>query len=206
MNAIPNSPSYSIEFGQTVDKGTEEQKLFPYIYNFISTEDEYILSSTPAGVAVAANSRVDHPVRMDQDYHYMMLWARYAVFTSGSIVSPSQCFTNPAAPANWEYDVFNVQTNAGIPFLRDIAVSISIYGSETRFIYGGFNTDAHTQGGNVGILPLPIRAVQGYEWGIGQVRTPYFIPRSSVVMVSITNSSDNDYIVSGMLHGVKVRM
>jgi hypothetical protein len=209
-----NSVDYSIKFGQTVDKGLEPQKAFPFIYPFVQASDDHwdLDKGTMAGnmsglgLLVPASTagsvgRRQIPIRLDPDYAYKLLWTKYsAYYIHGTVY---EWYDQPAA---WFLEQSQPEMVAGTPLTNYLYVSLSIASGAGIYVYGGHNTNPVAYP-NTSVIPIPVKAMQGYDFGWAQLRSPYFIARSGTVLIDIYNTSfDKDLYVAGLLYGMKVRI
>lgn len=107
----------------------------------------------------------------------------------------------------WFQEQFDYNFAIGTPLIDFIDMSVSFHGPDGRILYGG-QSMVFTDGGVVnGKIPLPINSVQGYDFGWGQLRTPYFLPSDAVIQFEITNRHTlKNLVVGGLIHGLKVRL
>ena len=209
---LKNSPDYSVQFGQTIDKGLEGQRAFPFFYNFVNAVDDTweavkgpatAANLTGIGPAIPALGSVQHPIRLDPDYNYLLLWIRYTA-TWLDTVNGIYVWYEPVV--GWFQEQGDYQSSIGTPLVASIDVSAFFLGSQTNYLYGGFNTNP-LAGGGTGRLSLPIEAAQGYDCGMGQLRTPYLLPREGIVMLDIHNRHTvKTLVVGGCLYGLKIRL
>lgn len=204
-----NSPNNAVRFGESVGMAFEEQQAFPYFYNFVNSVDDQWESQHLAsaagniahiGPAVAPLQTVDHPIRLDPDFNFKLLWLKYTAYTLPTIaVAEYRWYVQPVG---WFLEQGDFQMAIGTPLIDFLAVSLFFTGPDGRYLYGGHNTDPLI---NASLVPLPITAVQGYDYGIGQLETPYLLPKNGIVMVRITNIHPTFTIyVGGALYGMKV--
>lgn len=111
-----------------------------------------------------------------------------------------------AYATEWELSQFDYQAQFGPRLIDYIGIRIAFPGSKDTILYGGKNLDDIIN--NLGAWwYVSTKAVQGYEYGYGQMYTPYMLPKDSPVMFEIKNSHPvKDLLVAGMMYGVKVRM
>jgi len=211
---LPNNSEYSVKFSKSVDMGRGPQKAFPFVYAFVNNEDDTwevnkatnVMDSL--GVLVPAGATVDHAIKLDQDFPFKLLWIKYSVYHnyggSGTYIwyepilaGSSGCMDEAA----FDYNYF-----AGTPLLRSIRISVSMHGPDGRYLYGGFNLDNTFNA--LGVLqPINPQAIQGYDYGYGQIRTEYLLPTQAIVRLQITNNhAVKDLYVTGILYGMKVRL
>lgn len=109
--------------------------------------------------------------------------------------------------AHWMLEPFDYNQSYGTEYLRDIKISGSIRSSSARLLYGGAAANTHGNTATAdGYLPIKAETVQGYEYGYGDLLTPYFIARSGLIILKIYNTSTRDLLVNGGVHGLKVRL
>lgn len=205
---------YSVQFGTSVDMGMGPQKTFPFLYGFIHKRDDTWVPTTDLddnlnglGVTVAAGTTVEHPVILDPDYNFKMLYFKYAVYHHDEANGYYEWYEdvpNPLAVV-WEYDLFDQQTSYGDPLVRNIDVSLYV-GTSNQYIYGGANNDIRPTS-TAALVPLPIETIQGYEYGFGMPKIPYLLPKNGQLIFKITNNhATKSMVVTGLVHGVKVRL
>jgi hypothetical protein len=205
-----NSQNFSVRFGESVDKGLEKQKAFPFVYSFVNSDDDTWEQDkgTPAGnlsglaLLVPANDHRSVPIRLDPDCTFKLLWTKYSTY-----VIDRGVYTWYNAPvAGWFLEQPNPEMNAATPWTNSIAVSLSVPSNQGVYVYGGANTDP-VRNPNRSTMPLALVAMQGADFGFGQLRTPYLLPRAGTVIVEITNvHPTQDIYVAGILYGMKVRV
>ena len=204
---------YSIKFGRTVDMGLEAQKAFPFMYPFVQSSDDTwdldkgTMAGNMSGLALliprataAGPGRRQIPIRLDPDYAYKLLWTKYsAYFIHGTVYEWYD------QPANWFLEQSQPEMAAGTPLTNYLYVSLSIASGAGIYVYGGHNTNPVAYP-NTSVIPLSVRAMQGYDFGWAQLRSPYFVARSGTILIDMYNvSTDKDLYVAGLLYGMKVR-
>ena len=204
------NPDYAVKFGRSVGRDFEDQKAFPFFYNFVnSIDDDWDATHTTSNAAnisyvgptVAPGARVDHPIRLDPDFNFKLLSIKYTAYELPTIIIPGyKWYDWPGG--GWFQEQADYQTAYGTPLSMFALVSLAFQGPDGRYLYGGHNTDPLV---NASLYPLPIEIMQGYDFGYGQMRTPYLLPSNGVVMVSITNMHPTKTLVfGGVLAGMKV--
>ena len=211
---LRNNPDYAVQFGRSVDMGLGPQKAFPFFYNFVpSDKDNWDLVKGGGSAAnlqgigpqVGPNATIDHVINLDADSNFTLLSLKYTVYHIPELALAGYRWYD-IIPAGWFQEQFDYQTSYGTPLSRYIEISISFIGPDGRYLYGGQNLDAVTNNRG-GLLPLPIEVSQGYDFGYGQLRTPYLLPTNGSVMVKITNTHTvKTLVVGGILQGMKVRI
>lgn len=206
-----NSPDRAVRFGETIDKGLEPQPCFPFMYNFVNFEDDTWEQAKGAGTAgnltgigplVGPLATIQHIIKLEPDYMFLLEHLKYTAYYHDSRVS-QYLWYEPIV--GWFLDVADYQTQIGTPLVSAISISLSIR-PDNRYIYGGQNLDAVTnlQGS---VLPLPVPDAQGYDYGYGQIVTPYLLPRDTQLLVEITNRHPTRALyVGGFLYGYKIRL
>jgi hypothetical protein len=205
---------YSIRFGESVDKGLEPQKAFPFIYPFVQAaddrweQDKGTMDGNMSGLALlipkattTGPGRRQIPIRLDPDYAYKLLWTKYsAYFIHGSVYEWYD------QPANWFLEQEQPEMVGGTPLTKFLYVSLSVASSAGIYVYGGHNTDT-IRHPNQSTMPISLSAMQGYDFGWAQLRSPYFVARSGLILIDMYNTStDKDLYVAGLLYGMKVRI
>lgn len=211
QNHYRNPADCAVQFGKTVDRGRGGGPLaFPFWYTFIPADtDSWAPGSAGTavnldgiGVPVGPGATVNHAVRMSDDYNFRLLWIKYTVY-----------YWNPAGTYEWynnEAGFFledgDYQTAIGTPLVNFIDSSVSFRAPDGRYLYGGMNLNAvvNLRGS---LDPHPLEDLQGYDFGYGQLRTPYLLPRSGLVNFELTNTHPSKTLkVGGCLFGMKVRI
>jgi hypothetical protein len=203
-----NTPDRAVRFGETVERGLEEQKIFPFFYSFVNAENDAWLPNCPLagnlagiGPGIAPGATVELPIRLDPDYAFKLFSLRYTVYTINPRVGAG-IYEWYEAPAVWflENDTFAI----GTQYLWYICVTLR-NGTDGRYFYGGSRTDLYS--GVNAENPYRVLNTQGNLEGVGTIRTGHWLPRSGLVVLTITNIHMTDTIyVGGMLSGMKVRL
>ena len=196
-----NSP---IKIGHSVDGGMGFNKTFPFIFNFISKDDDtwdVNKGAASMGVTVPAQGRVKHVIHTSEDYNFKLLFLHYTVYYYDS---------RAGTYSAWEIDP-GVQyiygdTALGDPYTAYIKVAVAFQpDSETLMGHPPFTTV--TPGVVDDCVPVPIEVIQDDRSGIGMVRTPYILPRNGNIMFDIFNRHPTkDLIVGGCAQGIKIRL
>lgn len=205
---------YALETGNLPDGGVGEQKAFPCIVPPVSRLNDRFESATTTaefsaawGPLVPANSVRRYAVILDNDYNYKLLWIKYlALYTDGNGLRYSY---DPAGPywGNSNLIAFiNPYPSSAYPWAdplyRYIRVKLHIRSVGERCLYGD-SRDPITKDQ----LPLPVDCIQGNEYGIGQLRTPYLINREGTVEFEFTNTHTTKALtVHFAMYGMKVRV
>lgn len=211
MNSI-NNPNQSIRFGENVERGAENSNfVFPFLYNFVHVEDDLwdqvkgdgtAANLTGIGPTVASGNTIDWNIRIDPDYAYKIKFLRYTAYW---LDSQNGIYVWYEPITGW--DTYpDYQTHIGTPLVNSIKISLSSLGPNSRYIYGGDNIDRFMNaGGN--LQPVRAETLQGYDYGIGQLNTPYLIPKEGLLRFRITNDhSVKDLVVGGAVYGFKIRV
>lgn len=224
---VPKTKDFAVKFGRQPDMGLEKQKAFPFIYTFISYNDDTwtphatLTAQSDAidnivkgiGPLVKANSKYTQNVILDADYAFKLLTIRYTAY--------GWCPVSAYPPAGvawgpyfWDINIGDPPTLAsdggdrempklGMPLLHYISMTLSFQGSGSQMLYGG---DSAAPLGNVR-LPVPIDVMQGNDPGTLSVRTPRLLPAQGTLVFEITNSHPTiDIAVGALIYGMKVRV
>jgi hypothetical protein len=82
-------PNYAIQFGEGVDKGLESQKVFPFFYPFVNSEDDdwdinkgagTIGNLSDIGPTVPSGGRVRYSMKLEPDYMWKLLSFKYTTY------------------------------------------------------------------------------------------------------------------------------
>lgn len=208
-----NSPEYAVQFGKGVDMGLEEQKAFPYIYTMVpAEEDKWEIDKgrdnlSGIGPTVAAGASLRYPVRTRQDYPFLLLWMKFSVYYYDAQNGVYLWYDPVTLPANWFLEPFDYNAAIGTPLINYIDLSVWFEGPDGRYLYGGMSLNQIDQGVVDGMIPLPLDSVQGYDYGYGQLRTPYLLPTEAVIMFNIVNRHTiKNLTVGAAIYGLKVRI
>ena len=209
-----NSSQFAIRFGESVDKGLEPQQAFPFIYTFVPTDkdtweiDRLTNNLSGIGPAIPPGVTLLHQVRLDADCNFLMLWIKYTVYwldpRTGTYV-----WYEPVTGygGQWFLDPGDYQTVIGTPLTNSILASVWMQGPDSRTLYGGQATTMLAANAYVGKVPVPLSTLQGYDFGYGQVRTPYFLPANGMMMFELTNTHTiKTLVVGAIIYGLKVRI
>ncbi len=280
-------PNYAIQFGEGVDKGLERQKVFPFFYPFVnSNDDEWDLNKgagtignlSDIGPTIPSGGKLRQAMKLDPDYMWKLLSFKYTAYYlseraelnpmtgTASIAAGSdnlvgvgtqfltelipgdtiqlngnnyriESITNnllaiikdadiPAAaeaagalirlawnkymwheePAGFFLEQGDYQTTIGTPLSRFIKVSVWMATPQNIYLYGGINLDAQINA-HADVIPVNVRAVQGYDFGFGQLFTDFLLPREGVVFFDILNEHPiKDLVVGCTARGLKIRV
>ena len=206
---------YSVKFGQDPSMGLEGQKSFPFIYSLVNHNDD---SWTPVAVGnqpslanigplVPAASKFNQNVLLDPDYAFKMLSIRYGVYYWNPRTSVYNWYENINAIAGaggLSDGVDPDMDKVGTPLVHYLGISLSFQGAGSTTIYGGQDAGYLNNGQRI---PLPADTIQGYDYGVCTMRTPFLLPRQSVLTFEFTNShATKDLYVAAAVYGVKVRL
>lgn len=211
---LGNSTQFAIRFGESVDKGLEPQKAFPFIYTFVPTDkdtweiDKATNNLSGIGIAIAPGQTLLQQVRLDSDNNFLMLFIRYTVYWFDSRTGMYWWYEpTPALGGTWFLEQGDYQTAIGTPLTRAILASVWMEGPDSRILYGGQPLSQVVANVYAGKVPVPIPALQGYDFGYGQLRTPYFLPSSGMMMFELTNIHPvKTLVVGAAIYGLKVRI
>ena len=199
----PETNVFAAPLGDNVDLDPDN-KAYPFIYAFLNSDEDTANDGFGSlGVTVPVGRTIRHPISLDPDYNFRLLWAKYSVYHELASPAGQQIWYENIA--GWGLEFWDYQTDIGTPLTRFIDLTLTV-NNDAEQLYGGFNTEASVNLGGA-LLPIRMKAIQGYDYGMGQLRTPYLIPKDSSVTVEMTNTHpDKELVVNGMLYGVKIRM
>jgi len=206
-----NSSAYAIRFGEGVDKGLEAQKAFPFIYTFIpSAQDTWEIDKARAnltgiGPVIPAGQTILKQVKLDADYNFLLLWIKLTCYYLDAGTG-SYLWYEPVA--NWFGEQGDYQAAIGTPLINSIRSAVWMEAPDSRILYGGMPTTQIPSGPVYGSkIPLPMSVLQGYDFGYGQLRTPYFLPSSGMMVFQLTNThAIKTLTVGAAIYGLKVRL
>lgn len=96
------------------------------------------------------------------------------------------------------------QTAIGNQFLKHIVVSVWVV-TQNQYLYGGINMDRQIND-HGDVIPVNIRAIQGYDFGFGQLFTDFLLPREGMVFFDFVNNHPAyDLVVGCTARGLKIR-
>lgn len=211
----------------------QRSKAFPYLVNFLPYpyQNSEVNPGTgfytntvaqaegPDGLAIAANQGVlDIPIVMNRDTAFHMLYVKYGAFETvqeAPLESGSREFlVEPQDSLQGGNSLFDASMNQRIPFYTMLDVSVYFVSSGARDLYGGFQHEQFSCGDPAAAaaiasntraeIPIPAKALQGQEDGMGMIRTPFQLPASATVMVRIVNHHTLPLRVYGCLFGYKI--
>jgi hypothetical protein len=192
---------YAVDFNNAIRRGKLEKKIIPHFLSFVKKdvdtweENKGVNTLDSIGVLVNAGTVRKWYLRTDPDYNFHLKSIRYSVYYdhAGSI----EWYENT------NVDLSNSETFIGTPLLRFIGVSVSI-SPQGSYLMGGMNTNPLLSDTTI---PIPLHLTQGYEYGFGEVKVPYFISRNGVITLEIANNhTTKDLYLSGVFSGYKVRI
>lgn len=206
-----NTPSRAVRFGDNVDFGIGSNQCFPFYYNFVnSEEDEWEANKgaatagnlTGIGPAVAPGATIDHTIQLDTDYNFMIEFFRYTVYWLDTV---NGLYTWYEPIVGFFLNISDYQTQIGTPLTNSIQISVFLK-PRNYILMGGQNLNAIVN--NAGALvPVPVSVIQGYDYGYGQVITPFFMSYDSQIVLQITNTHTiKTLYVGGIVGGKKVRI
>lgn len=218
MNAI-NSYENSVRMGEIPDYGLSdrENRAFPFFYNFVNAEDDRYEQEKAQGFPNYEDRLVDvgplvnqnggsvlHPIRMDPDYNFKLLWLRYTAYYIQR-EGGSNDITWYTRPPGFFLEQGDYQSAIGTPFTQFIRISVFMSGLGERYLYGGA-VQNQVQTAINGLVPVEVSCIQGYEYGYAQVLHPILLPKEGTLMLRITNLYDLPLHVGGIAAGLKVRI
>jgi hypothetical protein len=205
---VPVTRDFAVKFGRDPSLGLEGQRAFPFIYTFVHHNDDTWKPVTPLeqpslsciGPTVPANSVIQHNVVLDPDHNFKLLSIKYT------------CYKWVVGVARWYTVISAVNSDGmdqdmdfvGTPLHKFVGITLSFQGSgNSAILYGGPDTGPIYASRRI---PLPLDAIQGYEYGFLTTRTPYLLPRQGIMSFEITNTSPYDVVVGAAIYGMKIRV
>lgn len=206
-----NPVDRAVRLGQSVDMGLGPQKAFPFIYSFVDSVDDTWDTNKGTdnldsiGPLVAAGGTIDHPVRLRHDYNFKLLWIKYSAYWYDS-QNGIYVWYEPIVGWSGLLEQGDFQTVIGTPLVQSLQISVSAHGPDGRYLYGGQNLENPVN--NRGpLLPIQPTTIQGYDFGYGQIRTEYLLPKSAILNFRITNTHSIKALrVAGLIYGMKIRV
>lgn len=201
-----NTHNMSVRFGEAVDRGRGDNKIFPFWQAFVNRSDDTYLDGTSAtlasmGITIPALSQRQHIMKLYPDYPFNLIFIHYDCYfdNAGSI----EWYNNEAG---FFLEPGDFQTAIGTPLTRFITISAIAKGSDGRYLYGGTNMNIAVNGGGAE-LRIPPSVMQGYDYGAGNLNTPYLLPADGAIELRISNNhATKDLVVTGSAFGYKVRI
>lgn len=205
-----NNPNYALQTGQSVDKGRGPNVAYNFIYPFVRRQDDDWIPDQGGtanlagmGIIIPAGLSGEIAINMNYDYNFKLKWFKYSCYYYDSENS-QYLWYEPIA--GWQYEYGDYQTAIGTPLINSIRVSVILVGSQQRVLYGGQNIDGY-QNVNWNKLPVDCSILQGYDYGIGQLYTPYLLAKGGTILFKFQNTHTvKNLLVTGMAYGVKVRL
>lgn len=207
-----HNENYAVRFGEAVDKGIGPEKAFPFIYNFVPFENDTWESVKGAATAsnltgigplVPSGGTILHPVVLDPDYNFKLLWVKYTAYWLDT-VNGYYVWYEPIV--NW-FQELDYQAFIGTPLVNSLEIKMSAYAPDNRILYGDSSMQTSFSVGGNAQQPAPVDCLQGYDFGWGQLRTPYIMPREGILMFEITNNHTvKDLYVGAAIYGMKIRI
>lgn len=205
MNSF--SVNNAVQFGNTVDRGAEAQKAFPFFYTLVHPDFEVPANTdTLLGLTVLPQGRRQVAIILDNDYNFKLLWIRFTAclrLLAGGYTYYNVATVNDVTPGDTE------QLFTGELWMRYIRVSLSSTSNQATLLYGGANTDpiVYNAFPDFDTIPLQIQSIQGYDYGVGQCHLPYLCPAGGTLRFDLYNThARNSFIVNAVVYGMKVRV
>ena len=206
-----NSPDNAIRMYEQVDMGLDPVKAFPFIYTLVPPErDNWERDHASSaygnvcdlGPLIGAGATVMIPIEMSPDMAFKLLWIKYSVLELPRIQRAGyHWYLTP--PGGGNFSAGDFQMGIGTPLTRFLHVKLSV-DHDQRVLHGTMNLEGWRN--QAQYTPLDISCSQGYDYGYGQLRTPYLLPRSSALIVEITNTADVALVPAAAIYGMKVRI
>lgn len=199
----------AVQFGNSVDRGYGPNKAFPFFYSFVSKQNDgwdlvkgagTAANLTGIGPTVAAASTAQHTIVLSPDYPFKLLWIKYTAYYHNAVRSEYEWYDRITG---WRLDYGDYQLAVGTPLHRYLRVSLS-YQPDSKYAYGGTRTNSLS---TTALTPIPLQVLQGYDYGIGQVRNPHLLPTRGHLIFEFTNNHPTKaLVVGGTVFGMKVRV
>lgn len=205
-----NNPNYALQLGRSVDRAYGPNKAYSFIYPFIRKQDDSWIPDQSGytnlagmGILLPAGLGGEIALNMNYDYNFKLKWFKYSAYYYDS-QSGKYLWWEPVA--GWQYEQGDYQTAIGTPLINSIKVSVILVGSQQRVLYGGANLDGQVNV-NWNRLPVDCSVLQGYDYGIGQLYTPYLLAKGGTILFQFQNTHTiKNLLVTGMAYGTKVRL
>lgn len=203
-----NSPESAIRFHETIDEPFTRNPAEPFWYNFIDRDFDTYRDGVSAiddsmGLKVPSGKQRTQYIRLWPDApFYAMDFKFKAYYNNGGVM---EWYNNEAGfflELGMDY-----QNNVGTPLTQFLEITVTAQSNKGQIMYGGANLTPNTWGGDGANNPLPIAAVQGYDYGGGSLFTEYLLPRNGGLKFEVTNTHPTkDLTVTGTVFGYKVRV
>lgn len=175
---------------------------FPFIpYPYLETDRDENPPTSGArlgllGHTVAADGIIEIPISMSEDLPYHLLNVKYNAYVQDGVVDTRYTWYVPTALTPQPKNLFQIR-----PLYKYLKVSLIITSIDTEYTYGGDQYDPLT-----GLTPRrqEVGSLQGFNSGLGMLRTPWQIPKNGMVTVRVENRYTETLIVSGTLFGYKI--
>ena len=89
MTVSSFNPDFAIQFGEGIDKGVEAQKVFPFFYPFVNTENDHWDQNKGAGTlgnlsdigpTVPSGGKLRYAMKLEPDYMWKLLSFKYTAY------------------------------------------------------------------------------------------------------------------------------
>ena len=189
----------ALRFGQSADGGLGDNQAFPYIYNFVKSDDDNNTVTGGVGPLIPALGGVAKlNIVMDSDFNYLPRWIRYTVYYLNPVSGLYEFWeTPPATPALFA----NKLSGMGLPLTAYILVSI-LFKPDARYAMGQTPSAFSSE------IPIPIELLHDpIDSGINGIKVPYMLPAQGRIELTITNNHPTKALtVGGCIFGWKVRI
>jgi hypothetical protein len=174
----------------------------PFIYPFIP--DPYQnYDSPPDFLCLPSPGVLEIPIRLHADAHFKLLYIKYLI--SGLPYSHAPC-APPFGPRyqGWP-DVLKFHPHdTHLTFAGHVTAEVIANSQRDWYLYGDPQRPAGA------IREVRIASIQAIPDGMGQIRTPFLLPKESTVTIKLRSpvnqpaTAPNGYQVNGILFGLKI--
>ena len=200
-----NSLNRAVQFGKSVDRRREGGCIaFPFMYTFVNRfQDGFQPNAVPLtlandlpdlGPVIPAGGSTEIVVTLDPDHFFKLLYIKYTAYKK------------PSAVFEWDMSESDGFSPMEFPdtILQYVKINVSVV-HNSRYLYG--TTNSFQQTGLVRpVLPVTVPAIQGNDYGWGQIRSDALLPANGALRFEIFNESAYDMVVGAMIYGMKVRL
>lgn len=211
-----NNSNRAVQFGKSVERGREGgSTAFPFMYTFVPRPDDQWVpkaTATPLtlqnnlndiGPVIAAGASAQVGVTLDADHPFKLLYIKYTAYKLYTRQMAQNIFMWHFGGAGFSHDGYT-PIDLSDSLFNEIRINVGVV-HDSQYLYG--TTNSFQQNNSIRpVDPVKVTAIQGNEWGWGQLRSPCLLPANGALRFEIYNDSSYDVVVGAMIYGMKVRL
>lgn len=187
----------AVPFGNLIDNVRDDNRAYPYLYNFVDRTDDPNTVMGGIGPTIPALTYVKHIIRMREDFTYLPRWIRYTVYYLNPGPGTFEWFdtTPPPSPA-----LYANRMSYGDPLYRLVSIDMA-WQPDDRVVMG------NPSGALGSTISIPLELQSGIDSGMLGVKVPYMLPAMGNIVLTIHNNHATKALtVGGCIFGWKARL